>query len=134
MNQSLKNMLYLLLAMVVGSLVVYGIESLSHYLYPPPADMDTSNNDSIKMYMKMAPAGSLAIVLLGHALGAMVSGWLIGRFTSGSAPWLTVVAALIWTLLGLANLVMIPHPLWFTISDICIYYPMTVLGARLSGK
>ncbi len=134
MSPTIKNVLVVIGAVIAGIVVVYIIESISHNIFPPPADLDLSDFDSLKSMMKNAPAGSLAIVLMGHAIGALLSGWIIGRFALLSHKFLAMITGLLWTFFGVINLVMIPHPLWFTIADACIYLPMTLLGLKLSGS
>ena len=134
MNPTLRNILVVIGALVAGSIIVYAFESISHIIFAPPAEIDTADIASLKTFMKNAPAGSLAIVLLAHAAGAMVSGWLIGRFVLSSQRMLAMIVGLVWTFFGVINLVLIPHPLWFTIADVCVYFPMTLLGLKLSGS
>jgi uncharacterized membrane protein YeaQ/YmgE (transglycosylase-associated protein family) len=134
MSPTVKNILVFIVALVAGGAVVYGFETMSHQLFPPPADINSNDLESLKNIMKNAPAGSLALVILAHAVGAMVSGWIIGRFAASSHRMLALTMGLLWTITGVANLVMIPHPVWFSISDACVYLPMTLLGLKLSEK
>lgn len=134
MNSSVKNIIVFISALIAGGLVVWGLEKLSHQVYPPPSDFDSSNLESLKKVVQNAPAGSLALVLLAHAFGAMVSGWIIGKFAASSHRLLALALGLLLTVAGVANLIMIPHPVWFSISDACIYLPMTLLGLKLSSK
>lgn len=134
MSPTVKNILVIIVALVTGALIVYGFETLSHQLFPPPSDINTNDLESLKKVIKNAPAGSLALVLLAHAFGALVSGWIIGKFAASSHRLLALAIGLLLTVAGVANLVMIPHPVWFSISDACIYLPMTLLGLKLSFK
>ncbi|MBK8052039.1 MAG: hypothetical protein IPK35_01840 [Saprospiraceae bacterium] len=134
MSPTVKNIIVFIGALVAGGVVVFGLESLSHQIFPPPSDINPNNLESLKSIMKNAPAGSLALVILAHAAGAMVSGWIIGRFASSSHRLLAMGIGLLWTITGVANLVMIPHPVWFSIADACVYLPMTLLGLKLATK
>jgi predicted MFS family arabinose efflux permease len=118
-NPLLKNFLVLIIAMVAGGMLVWGIEVLIHRLMTNHDLFNTRN---------------LVLTILAHGLGAFLSGWIINRFTeSPSNIWIWVVA-LLWTLAGVVNVVSISHPIWFAIADTCIYLPMTILGSRFSGK
>ena len=134
MSPTVKNIIVFIGALVAGGVVVFGLESLSHQIFPLPADINSTDIESLKNIMKNAPAGSLALVILAHAAGAMVSGWIIGRFAASSHRLLALGLGFLWTIAGVANLVMIPHPVWFSISDACVYLPMTLLGLKLSAK
>ena len=133
MSSGVKNILIVIGAIIAGSVVVFGIESISHIMFPPPSDLQLDDMDSLKRYMPQAPAGSLALLILAHAAGALISGWIIGRFAHGDKRWVAMLTGVVWTFFGLINLVMIPHPIWFTIADICVYLPMTVLGVKLAA-
>lgn len=120
MNSSIKNLIIFIIAMFLGGLLVMGIEMTVNMLISNAEYMDTRK---------------LALIVLAHGLGAFLSGWLVSRFAvSASNVWL-LVTALIWTLLGVINLVSIPHhPIWFAIADTCIYLPMTSLGAKYQRR
>ena len=134
MSPTVKNIIVFIGALVAGGIVVFGLESLSHQIFPPPSDINPNDLESLKSIMKNAPAGSLALVILAHAAGAMFSGWIIGRFAASSHRLLAMGMGLLWTITGVANLVMIPHPVWFSIADACVYLPMTLLGLKLATK
>lgn len=132
MSNSLKNIIVVIGAMIVGGVLIYGIESINDLIFPPPADLNTGDMEALKAYMQQAPAGSLAIILLAHACGAFISGWIISRFAASSIRMLVLITGMIWMITGVINLVVIPHPLWFSVADACVYLPMTIIGARLS--
>jgi hypothetical protein len=134
MSSSLKNIIVVIGAMIMGGVLIYGIESLNHLVFPPPADLNTSDMEALKAYMQQAPAGSLAILLLAHASGAFISGWIISRFAASNIRMLVLITGMIWMITGVINLIVIPHPLWFSVADACIYLPMTIIGARMSSS
>ncbi|MBK9564085.1 MAG: hypothetical protein IPO37_02450 [Saprospiraceae bacterium] len=134
MSPTVKNIIVFIGALVAGGVVVFGLESLSHQIFPLPADINPTDIESLKSIMQNVPAGSLALVILAHAVGAMVSGWVIGHFAASSHRLLALAMGFLWTISGVANLMMIPHPVWFSIADACVYLPMTLLGLKLATK
>jgi hypothetical protein len=68
------------------------------------------------------------MMLVAHLIGALLGGWVVGRFT-GSMATVLVVAGLMM-IAGVANLFSIPHPAWFWI-DAFVYVPAAMLGFRL---
>jgi hypothetical protein len=69
MSPTVKNIIVFIGALVAGGVVVFGLESLSHQIFPPPSDINPNNLESLKSIMKNVPAGSLALVILAHAVG-----------------------------------------------------------------
>jgi hypothetical protein len=119
MSSSIKNFIIFIIAMSVGGLLVVGIEMVVQRVISSVEYMDTRK---------------LALILLAHGMGAFLSGVIVSNFTiSASNIWIWVTA-LLWTLGGVINMVSIPHPLWFSIADTCIYLPMTILGSRILGQ
>ena len=119
MNSSLKNLLIVVIAMIAGGLTIAGVE----YLIA-----------SIEWQNDMMHPSRLALVVVAHALGAIISGIVIGKFAKVDAYFYTLIAGMIWTLVGIAQIITIPHPIWFSIADTCVYLPMTILGAKLASK
>lgn len=132
MTPKTKNIVSFIIAFVIGLAVVFAIENLGHLIYPPPIDINS--REDLQAYIGVAPLGSFAFVLLAHILGPFVTGFFIGKYSGNNSRRLSLVASIIWTLFGVINLILIKHPMWFVISDLCIFYPMTILGWRLGSK
>ncbi len=122
MSNSIKNLLVIIIAFIVGGVVMYVGESLIHQYHP----FFTSGSSA-----DILPNGILALILLCHALGAFASGFFLKKFIFSADTFIITLVGLGWTLVGLATMIKIPHPIWFTISDICVYLPMTILGSKL---
>ncbi|MBK8625047.1 MAG: hypothetical protein IPN86_05650 [Saprospiraceae bacterium] len=134
MNNSLRNTLVVITSLLVGGIVLYLFETLIHQWFPMPADVDPSDIESLKNYMPNAPVGSLALLILTHAIAAFISGWIIAKFAKSNIQFLALITGMIWTLFGVTNIVMIPHPLWFSIADTCVFLPLTILGSKLPNS
>jgi hypothetical protein len=110
------------------------VEALGQKVYPPPPGLDPSDPESIRAAMQDIPAGALVFVLLAWTVGSAAGGWVAARL----APRRPVLHGMIIGALllagGLANLVMIPHPLWFTIVGVAVFLPAACLGARLGAR
>ena len=111
----IKNLLAVIAGIATFALLIMAIEWISHQVYPPP-DIDFSEPDQIRAFMSTIPVG--AILFIGLA-------WMAGAFCG------TIVASYIGTLKPLyfgiiigglvlagsiTNLLIIPHPVWFTVA------------------
>lgn len=114
-----------LLGLVVGYLVVMGIEVLGHYLFPIPFQPTMEN---IEEYMHQIPTGSLLMVVLAHLLGAAVAVITVLKLSRKKLP--TYIIAVLFFIMTISNLFMINHPVWFAITDVLA----VLLGLFLAFK
>jgi hypothetical protein len=123
MSTGLKNTLVVILAIIVGGIAIYMFEIFATNI----SNQQLSDHNLIKDNPKY-----LVLILLAHAIGGIVTGWLIGKFTVQQDNFLVLLAGLFWTIIGVANIVTIEHPVWFAIADTCIYLPMVVIGRKIA--
>ena len=121
---------------IAGVLIAFGlvgiVEMAGHAVYPPPANLDFSNEATMRAYIATLPLG--AFLFVGGA-------WFIGAFGGTFAAckigrakpeiYALVVGGLMLAATA-ANLLMIPHPLWFSISGIVGIIIATWLGMTVA--
>ena len=126
----------LILAPVAGIVVAFTlvavIEMAGHMLHPPPADLDYSNRVAMEAFIATLPTSAFLFVLaawtIGTFAGAWVAAWMAGRrslLMAGIVGGLMLIASA-------ANLVMIPHPWWFSVSALVLIPAMIYLASRLA--
>jgi hypothetical protein len=113
------------MAMVVASSAVY----------PLPVGIDPNHFDAVNTHVTAHgwPTGALIMVLVAHAGGSLVSGFVCGLIAM--RPWYAAAIGLgiLWTCGGIAMLRMLPAPIWFAVTDVALYIPAALLGVRLGG-
>lgn len=113
----MRGVVAVLVAMVLGFLIITGIEWVSHGIYPPPTGIDLTRPDVLATLMLNAPVGALLFIALAHFLAA-----LAGNLTALAINHRKRLPAYIFSglLIGgtAANLWMIPHPVWFMVVDL----------------
>jgi hypothetical protein len=122
MSSSIKNMLVIIAAFLIGAIIVYLGEACIHKYHPFFVN-GVNPSDSL-------PAGVLALVLLFHAAGAFISGIILKK----TDTFIITLVGLGWTLVGVVSILKVSQPIWYAISDTCIYLPMTLLGSKLVKK
>ena len=131
----IRNILAVLIGLVVGSLVNFGVLTVGHMILPPPAGFDGSNMETIANTINVLRPIDFTVPFLAHALGPLV-GTLAAMFIAGS--WHKTIALILGGIFLLGGIVanyMIPAPMWYRVLDIVIaYIPMALLGLRLSGR
>lgn len=116
---------------VIAGVLVWLVEMLGHLVYPPPANLDFADPDSMRAYIATLPIG--AFLFVGGA-------WFIGTLCGTAAAcrigdanpaiFATIVGGLM--LAGTAaNLAMIPHPMWFSVLGIAGIVAAAWIGMKL---
>jgi len=121
------------LAGIVAAFAVIALtQRLGHIVYPPPADLDVRDIEAFREFTAGMPIMAFWFVLIAYYAGAFVgtfvAGWIAGFRTLLYAG---VIGGLVLT--GtIANLVMIPHPVWFSILAVIGIPSFAYLGSRLT--
>jgi hypothetical protein len=116
---------------IAGVLIAIGlvwiVEMTGHTIYPPPPEIDFSDADAMTVYLSDLPIG--AFLFVGGAWFIGTFGGTVAAVRIGNAKP-RVFALIVGGFMLLAttvNLVMIPHPLWFSICAVA----GIVIAARL---
>ncbi len=111
----LRNVLAGVAGIATAVAVLILLEKLGHTIYPPPADLDYSDTDAIRNYYSQLPLLALLFPMIAWIMGTF-AGTLLACYV-GTASTLTF-AGVIGTLMlaaTISNLIVVPHPLWFSI-------------------
>jgi len=133
MNTRVRNILGIIAGFIATSAVMMLFEGINgHVIYPELGAAAAQVKDAAAMRALMAnvPAGAMAVVLLGWAVGAFVGGWVAQRIGRGDAGRAGLMLGLLLTAAGIANNLMIPPPMWFWIAGMLVLLPGAWLGAR----
>jgi hypothetical protein len=133
MHPILKNSITVILGLVAGVMAISAGHLLSNQILPPPEGMEVSNMESFVANADKLTTGHWLLALLSHALGPLVSGFIAGKFLASQHTKILYGTGIVWTILGVINLMTLPHPMWFKIVDLLMYLPMTFLSAKLAG-
>jgi len=133
MHPILKNSITVILGLVAGVIAISAGHLLSNQILPPPEGMDVSNMESFVANADKLTTGHWLLALLSHALGPLVSGFVAGKFLASQHTKILYGTGIVWMILGVINLMTLPHPMWFKIVDLLMYLPMTFLSAKLAG-
>ncbi|MBT8112019.1 MAG: hypothetical protein KJO27_14975 [Gammaproteobacteria bacterium] len=129
----LKNIAAGIAGVVIAGVFVWLVEMVGHSVYPPPPNLDFADADAMRAYIDRLPLGALLFVAAAWfigTLGGTFSACKIG--TAKPIVFAGVVGGLM--LLGTAaNLIMIPHPLWFSILGIVGIIVAAWLGMTLGA-
>jgi hypothetical protein len=130
----MKRVLAVLAGCIVAVLVIFVGEALSHLIFPPPSNVDLNNAEQLKALIESAPPMSLVLVLLAGFLGAFVGGLIATMVMKTNDKIAALIVGAVLTILGILNLLMVPHPIWFIIPALLIYFIGAWLGVVIYSK
>ena len=135
MNAVIRNVLAVVLGIVVGSMVNMALVTISPMVIPPPEGIDVSTAEGLKAGMHLFEPKHFVFPFLAHALGtfvgALVAAWIAAtrKFT------FAMVIAVFFFLGGLASIIMLTSPIWFTFVDLVFaYFPMAYFAKNIVSR
>lgn len=135
MNPIIRNILAVISGVVLGSVVNMAIVSASGSVIPLPEGVDATDMESLKKSMHLFGPQNFIMPFLAHALGTLVGAMVAYLIAYSHKQTFAFVIGFIFLIGGIANLFMLPSPLWFAIVDLALaYLPMAWLGIKLADK
>jgi hypothetical protein len=108
---------------------------LSNSIIPPPNDADVTTIQDLKASMHLFQPKHFIMPFSAHALGTFAGAYLADRIAANNKVLLAFVFGIIFLIGGIANIIMLPSPTWFSIVDIVFaYVPIGYLAAKLNLK
>ena len=91
--------------------------------------------EGLKASMHLFEPKHFLFPFLAHALGTLVGAFIAAKLAANKHIKIGLLIGVFFLVGGIANIVMLPSPPWFTIVDLVFaYLPMAYLGATLSRK
>lgn len=132
MNPILRNTGAVIAGLVVGSVVNMSLINVSGSVIPPPEGVDITTMEGLKATMHLFEPKHFLFPFLAHAIGTLVGAWLAALIAVGNKLRSALIVGFFFMAGGIANVIMLPSPLWYSIVDIAgAYVPMALLGNRL---
>lgn len=128
-----KNIAAGVAGVITAFFVVWLVEKIGHSVYPPPPDLNFADKEAMGAYIETIPLGALLFVAAAWFLGTL--GGTVTACRIGSARPLTytmIIGGLV-LIATAANLIMIPHPAWFSITGVAGILVAAWLGMTIGA-
>jgi hypothetical protein len=122
-----------LLGVITAFALVAVIQKLGHLVYPPPADLSLDDPERWKAYVAGLPPGPFFFVLAAWALGTLGGGLVAARIARQKPLFYALIVGAVVMIASIAQLVAIPHPLWFTIAAFILIPAAAYVAAQLAS-
>lgn len=114
--------------------VILGVQMIGHAIWPPPADLDWNDTEVVQTYVSQLPFLALLFPIASYFLGAL-AGPLVGARIGTVKPLILVgVIGLVLLAATVANLIQIPHPVWFSVLAVAAVIIGSWLALQLAAK
>lgn len=135
MNPILKNILAVIAGAIFGSVVNMGIIMASGSIIPPPEGADVTTMEGLKSTMHLFQPKHFVFPFLAHGLGTLTGAFLAALIAATHKMKLALVIGCLFLIGGIANVFMLPSPVWYTVLDLAVaYIPMAWVGGKLSQE
>jgi hypothetical protein len=128
-----RNVAAALAGIVTAFVMIMLIEKLGHFIYPPPADLDFSDPDVMRPYIATLPFLALLFPMIAWVVATFAGTVLACKIgTANPLAFAAVVGGLVLAR-TIANLIMIKHPLWFSLVSLVAVAASAWIAARVSS-
>jgi hypothetical protein len=134
MPRVLRLVLAVVAGLVVGSVVNGALIFASGHVIPPPAGADVTTAEGLRASLHLFEPRHFLFPFLAHALGTLVGALVATWLAPGRSARPAYVVGGAFLLGGIANVLMLPAPLWFEVLDlVAAYLPFAWLGHWLGA-
>jgi hypothetical protein len=127
-----KNSIAVLAGLVLGSAVNMAIITISGYIIPPPAGADVTTMEGLKESLHLFEPQHFIMPFLAHALGTFSGALLAAIIAPKNKMRFALAIGFFFLVGGIANVLLLPSPIWFTALDIILaYIPIAYLAGYL---
>ncbi len=113
-----RNTLAIIVGLIVTFSLVAGIEALGHIVYPVPDWLDFSKPEKVREYVEGLPLGALLFVLTAWIVATFVGGLIAALIARTRSLLFSGIIGAFVLAATLVNMMIIPHPTWFTVTGI----------------
>ncbi|EMM75142.1 hypothetical protein QMM42_17020 [Leptospira santarosai] len=135
MNPIIQNIIAVVAGAIFGSIVNMGIIMISGHIIPPPNGADVTTVEGLKASLHLFQPKHFILPFLAHALGTFSGAFLAAVISKNHKIKFAYVIGILFLAGGIANIIMLPSPVWFAVLDLTgAYIPMGYLAGKLSQR
>ncbi|HBI00586.1 MAG TPA: hypothetical protein DDY18_03075 [Flavobacterium sp.] len=133
MNPIFKNIVAVVIGIVIGSTINMALISISSSIIPPPEGADITTIEGLKASIHLFKPINFIFPFLAHALGTLIGAFLAAKLAASHHMKFAYGIGFFFLLGGIANVFMLPAPMWFNVLDLVLaYLPMAYLGGKMA--
>lgn len=126
-----RKILAVFAGVIVASICIWAIETLNHMMYPYPDGMKPNDMEGFKSYVETLPFLGKFMVIVGYAVGALVSGFIATKISKDGKPTAAIICGIVFLVFTIYNMTVLPTPIWFWILGILVWI-LVLAGYKLA--
>ncbi|WP_113638635.1 hypothetical protein [Nubsella zeaxanthinifaciens] len=132
MKPILRNILAIIAGLFIGSVVNMGIILISGNFITPPAGVDMTTEEGLKVGMHLLEPKHFIFPFLAHAIGTFVGAYIAARISTKKVLFAMIIGA-IFLSGGIYMVAILPSPIWFTLVDLLgAYLPVAYFAGKIA--
>jgi hypothetical protein len=134
MNPIVKNIIAVIAGFILGSIINMSLITVSGSIIPAPNGADVTTLEGLKATIHLFEPKHFLFPFLAHALGTLGGAFVAAKIAATHKLIFAMSIGFLFLVGGVANILMLPSPLWFTLVDLVgAYLPMAFVGFRLAS-
>lgn len=130
----IRNVAAIFVGLAVAILLIFVVQKVGHFIYPPPVDLDTNDVAAMRTYFSQLPLLAQLFPVFSYFLGAF-SGPIVACAIGTAQPKnLVGIIGLVLLALTISNLISIPHPHWFSAFAVAVVVGGAWAAMRIASK
>lgn len=135
MHPILRNILAVIAGAVLGSIVNMGLITISGSIIPPPEGANVTTMEGLKASLHLFEPKHFIFPFLAHAVGTFVGALVAASIVANHKMRFSFGIGFLFLAGGIANIFLLPGPLWFNLLDVTVaYLPMAFFAGKLATK
>ena len=128
-----KNVAAAIAGIITAFVMIMLIEKLGHVIYPPPPDLDFSDLEAMRPYVATLPFLALLFPMIAWVVATFAGTVLACKIgTANPLAFAAVVGGLVLAA-TITNLIMIPHPVWFSAVSLVAIAASAWIAVRVAS-
>ena len=121
------------LGIVIAFVLVMLIEKVGHLIYPPPANLDYTDVEALETYIATLPFLALLFPMIAWVVGTFSGSFIASKIGTANPLVFAVIVGGLMLAATIANLIFIPHPLWFSIVSLIAIAAAAWFAAKVAS-
>lgn len=135
MNLIIKNIIAVIAGFILGSIINMSLITVSGSIIPAPNGADVTTLEGLTATIHLFEPKHFLFPFLAHALGTLGGAFVAAKIAATHKLIFAISIGFLFLVGGVANILMLPSPLWFTLVDLIgAYLPMAYAGYKLTSK
>jgi len=132
MNPILRNILAVIAAWLLGSIVNMALVTTGHSVFPIEG-LDPNDMEALAAVMPTLSSEYFIFPFLAHAVGTLVGAIVVTLVAANHHMKFAIGIGAFFLIGGIVASYMIPAPTWFVVTDLVLaYIPMGWLGGKMA--